>query len=82
MENSFEISPYIERNVETKEEEIQEMVEFISPLLQFHKQPIPVMTTSIYNINVTKDQGIQKKIVIQPSKDSNLATLGSKVQSF
>jgi hypothetical protein len=82
MENVFEISAYVEKNVDTKEEKINEKVEDFSLELQYHRQPIPLMSSSIYNINVIKDKGIQKKILIQPSKDSNFATLGSKVQSF
>jgi hypothetical protein len=82
MENGFEISAYVERIVETKEEKTNEKDEIFSLELQYHRQPIPLMSSSIYNINITKDKGIQKKVLIPPSNNSNFATLGSKVQSF
>ena len=70
------------RPFEMEEEPLKEVKNEEFKELPYHKQPIPKMIQENYDIKVTKDSGITKKIIIKPSNESNFLTIGSRAQSL
>eukprot|EP01080_Neovahlkampfia_damariscottae_P003206 gene3206-5522_t len=74
------ISQYKETDDSKETENHEKKNEIFSLELPYHKQPIPLMINNNYDVKITEDGGISKKILIKPTKESNPLSVGSKAQ--